>query len=126
MSFNDIKDIDLSICNSSKKKEEQFTEDIVPDEIAIDLNEKNIANVLNAPLEIDLDDAIDVASSIDDDEEGNDLLDILLDDEDDLSGRDERNSVVVFPKKNASKGEYVQVKITECTSSTLIGEIVEP
>lgn len=45
---------------------------------------------------------------------------------DDLSGRDERNSVVVFPKKNASKGEYVQVKITECTSSTLIGEIVEP
>ena len=45
---------------------------------------------------------------------------------DDLSGRDERNSVVVFPKKNANKGEYVQVKITECTSSTLIGEIVEP
>jgi tRNA-2-methylthio-N6-dimethylallyladenosine synthase len=44
----------------------------------------------------------------------------------DLSGRDERNSVVVFPKKNANKGEYVQVKIKECTSSTLIGEIVEP
>ena len=44
----------------------------------------------------------------------------------DLSGRDERNSVVVFQKKNANKGEYVQVKIKECTSSTLIGEIVEP
>lgn len=43
----------------------------------------------------------------------------------DLSGRDERNSVVVFPKKNANKGEYVQVKIKDCTSSTLIGEIVE-
>ena len=46
MSFNDIKDIDLSICKSSKK-EEQFTQDIVPNEIAVDLNQKNIGNVLN-------------------------------------------------------------------------------
>ena len=83
ISFNDIKDIDLSICKSSKKKEQQFTEDIVPDEIAVDLNQKNIGNVLNTPLEIDLDDAIDAASSIDDEEQGNDLLDILLDDDDD-------------------------------------------
>jgi len=42
----------------------------------------------------------------------------------DLSGRDERNSVVVFPKGNAQKGDYVDVKINECTSSTLIGKIV--
>lgn len=44
--------------------------------------------------------------------------------ENDLSGRDESNSVVVFPKGNAKKGDYVLVKINDCTSSTLIGEII--
>ncbi|MGV3611666.1 MAG: tRNA (N6-isopentenyl adenosine(37)-C2)-methylthiotransferase MiaB [Fluviicola sp.] len=39
-------------------------------------------------------------------------------------GRDGRNSMVVFPKGNAQKGEYVLVKITDCTSATLIGELV--
>ncbi len=91
MSFNSIKDIDLSICKSSKKKEQKFTEDIVPDEIDLDLNQKNIDNVLNTPLEIDLDDVIDAASSIDDEEQGNDLLDILLDDDDDDDDNDEED-----------------------------------
>lgn len=39
-------------------------------------------------------------------------------------GRDGRNSMVVFPKGTAKKGEYVLVKITDCTSATLIGELV--
>ena len=39
-------------------------------------------------------------------------------------GRDGRNSMVVFPKGNAKKGEYVLVKITDCTSATLMGELV--
>jgi tRNA-2-methylthio-N6-dimethylallyladenosine synthase len=42
----------------------------------------------------------------------------------DLVGRDERNTKVVFPAGSARKGEYVWVKINECTSATLIGEIV--
>lgn len=41
-----------------------------------------------------------------------------------FSGRDARNSKVVFPKGNAKKGEYVLVKITDCTSATLMGELV--
>ncbi len=41
-----------------------------------------------------------------------------------LCGRDGRNSMVVFPKGNAKKGEYVLVKITDCTSATLMGELV--
>lgn len=45
--------------------------------------------------------------------------------EDDLMGRDERNTKVVFPKGTAKKGDYVWVKINECTSATLIGEQVE-
>jgi len=42
----------------------------------------------------------------------------------DLVGRDERNTKIVFPAQNAQKGDYVWVKINECTSATLIGEIV--
>lgn len=43
----------------------------------------------------------------------------------DMCGRDERNSVVVFPKGNFDKADYVMVKINDCTSSTLLGEVVE-
>lgn len=43
----------------------------------------------------------------------------------DLFGKDPRNSVVVFPKGDAQKGDYVYVEITDCTSSTLIGKLVE-
>ncbi len=43
----------------------------------------------------------------------------------DLFGKDPRNSVVVFPKENAQKGDYVYVQITDCTSSTLIGKLVD-
>ncbi len=45
--------------------------------------------------------------------------------QDDMSGRDERNSVVVFPKGDFNKGQYVLVRIKSCTSSTLIGEVEE-
>ncbi len=39
-----------------------------------------------------------------------------------LSGRNSQNKVVVLPKENFSIGDYVQVRITECTAATLIGE----
>ncbi len=45
--------------------------------------------------------------------------------EDFLQGRNSANKVVVFPKQNYSKGQYVNVLVTECTSGTLIGEIIE-
>ena len=32
--------------------------------------------------------------------------------------------MVVFPKGNFEKGDYVTVKITRCTAGTLIGEAV--
>ena len=41
-----------------------------------------------------------------------------------LAGRNPYNSKVVFPKGNAKPGDYVMVKILNCTSATLIGEIV--
>jgi tRNA-2-methylthio-N6-dimethylallyladenosine synthase len=39
----------------------------------------------------------------------------------DLQGRNDQNKVVVFPKGDHKKGEYVFVKIISCTSGTLIG-----
>jgi tRNA-2-methylthio-N6-dimethylallyladenosine synthase len=39
-------------------------------------------------------------------------------------GRNSQNVVVVFPKKNHQKGEYVKVLATNCTSTTLIGESI--
>ncbi len=40
------------------------------------------------------------------------------------SGRNEHNTVVVFPKEHYKIGDFVNVKTTECTSATLIGEAV--
>lgn len=39
-----------------------------------------------------------------------------------LAGRTSHNKVVVFPKANFKAGDYVNVKITQCTSATLMGE----
>ncbi|WP_160131908.1 tRNA (N6-isopentenyl adenosine(37)-C2)-methylthiotransferase MiaB [Kordia antarctica] len=39
-------------------------------------------------------------------------------------GRSSRNTVVVFPKENYQPGDFVNVKIHDCTSATLIGEPV--
>ena len=41
------------------------------------------------------------------------------------SGRTTQNTVVIFPKKEFKVGDFVEVKITDCTSATLIGEAVE-
>jgi tRNA-2-methylthio-N6-dimethylallyladenosine synthase len=40
-----------------------------------------------------------------------------------LFGRTSQNKVVVFPRGTVQKGDYVQVLITGCTQTTLIGEI---
>jgi tRNA-2-methylthio-N6-dimethylallyladenosine synthase len=43
---------------------------------------------------------------------------------DNLYGRNSQNKVVVFPRGNAQKGEYVKVIIDRNTSATLIGRII--
>lgn len=39
-------------------------------------------------------------------------------------GRNSQNTVVVFPKEDYQPGDFVNVKIKDCTSATLIGEAV--
>lgn len=42
--------------------------------------------------------------------------------DDKLFGRTSQNKVVIFNKENFKIGEYIKVKIKDCTSATLIGE----
>ncbi|TMI82480.1 MAG: TRAM domain-containing protein, partial [Bacteroidetes bacterium] len=43
----------------------------------------------------------------------------------DWMGRNTQNKVIVFPKNsyNFKKGEYVNVKVNDCTQATLLGHI---
>ena len=45
--------------------------------------------------------------------------------EEQLFGRNSQNAVIVFPRKNFKKGQYVHVKVSDCTAATLIGEAVD-
>jgi tRNA-2-methylthio-N6-dimethylallyladenosine synthase len=41
-----------------------------------------------------------------------------------LQGRNSANKVVVFPKEQYKKGQYVHVLIDDCTGGTLVGQVV--
>ncbi len=40
------------------------------------------------------------------------------------SGRTSQNTVVVFNKENYKIGDFVDVKIKDCTSGTLLGNVI--
>lgn len=42
-----------------------------------------------------------------------------------MMGRNSQNAVVVFPKGNIQKGTYVNVQVDGCTTTTLIGKVIE-
>jgi len=44
---------------------------------------------------------------------------------DQLQGRNSANKVVVFPKDNHQKGQYVNVHIDECSGGTLVGKVID-
>ena len=41
-----------------------------------------------------------------------------------LQGRNSANKVIVFPREQYSRGQYVNVRVEECTGATLIGKVV--
>ena len=45
--------------------------------------------------------------------------------EEQLQGRNTANKVIIFPRGNHQKGEYVNVLVNDCTAATLFGEVVE-
>ena len=42
-----------------------------------------------------------------------------------LYGRNSQNKVIIFPAGNIRPGEYVNVKVNDCTAATLIGTVVQ-
>lgn len=42
-----------------------------------------------------------------------------------FQGRNPQNKVIVFPRENFEKGQYVDVLVTDCTPATLLGEAVK-
>lgn len=44
--------------------------------------------------------------------------------EDFLCGRNSQNAMIVFPKENYTKGDYVNVLVEDCTAATLLGKVV--
>ena len=45
--------------------------------------------------------------------------------EEQYKGRTSANKMVIIPKGNYGVGDYVKVKINDCTAATLFGEIIE-
>ena len=45
--------------------------------------------------------------------------------EEKFQGRNPQNKVVVFPREDFKKGDYVDVLVTDCTPATLLGTVVE-
>lgn len=43
----------------------------------------------------------------------------------DLRGRNDQNTVVIFPKEDYKKGQYVRVKIESSTQTSLLGKVIE-
>lgn len=41
-----------------------------------------------------------------------------------LCGRNSQNAMIVFPRENYKKGEYVNVLVEDCTRATLLGKVV--
>jgi tRNA-2-methylthio-N6-dimethylallyladenosine synthase len=41
-----------------------------------------------------------------------------------LQGRNTTNKVIVFPKENYQKGQYVNVLVEDCTGGTLVGKAI--
>ena len=41
-----------------------------------------------------------------------------------LQGRNTHNKVIVFPREDFKKGEYVNILVEECTGGTLVGKAV--
>lgn len=44
--------------------------------------------------------------------------------DDQLFGRNSQNAVIIFPKGDLQKGQYVNVRVVSCTAATLLGEVV--
>ena len=82
------------------------------------------ASVLSSPPQRSKEEALGLISSIKDSLDSKTLSfeGFSKKSKDYLYGRSTQNTVVVFPKENISIGDFIKVKIDDCTSATLLGK----
>lgn len=93
----------------------------LPDDIPLDIKSRRLNEIIRLQNQI--------SAQKNKEDEGK-IFEVLVEGEsrkskEDFCGRNSQNKMVVFPKKNSKKGEYVHVKILHSTTATLIGNIVE-
>ncbi|RUA27507.1 MAG: tRNA (N6-isopentenyl adenosine(37)-C2)-methylthiotransferase MiaB [Bacteroidetes bacterium] len=102
------------------ERPDTFAANKMPDDVPEDIKGKRLQEVI----------AIQQASSLQNNK--NDIgkvFEVLVENvskrsDEQMSGRTQQNKVMVFNRKDTKIGDYVQVKCTDCTAATLLGEIV--
>ena len=92
----------------------------LPDDIPLEVKKRRLDEIIKKQSELSLNrNRLDVGK----------VFEVLIEgssrkSSDYLQGRNSQNKVVIFPKENKMKGQYVHVLIESCTQGTLIGKIV--
>lgn len=90
------------------------------DDIPLEVKKKRLAEIIDKQQELSLErNKRDIGKT----------FDVLVEgfskrSKEQVQGRNTANKVIIFSSKNLKKGEYVNVKVHDCTSATLFGEIV--
>ncbi|WP_373523051.1 tRNA (N6-isopentenyl adenosine(37)-C2)-methylthiotransferase MiaB [Aquiflexum sp.] len=90
------------------------------DDIPLDIKKRRLAEIIEKQSAISLErNKLDVGK----------IQEILIEgkskrSEEQLKGRNSANKVVIIPNNKFQKGDYVKVKITDCSAATLFGEVV--
>lgn len=89
----------------------------LPDDVSEEVKSERLTRMINLQNRLSLEsNQNDIGKTVEVLVEGNSKKS-----DEELVGRTSENKVVVFPKMNFKKGDYVQVKIERCTQTTLIG-----
>ncbi|MFY0608628.1 MAG: tRNA (N6-isopentenyl adenosine(37)-C2)-methylthiotransferase MiaB [Cyclobacteriaceae bacterium] len=91
------------------------------DDIPLEIKKRRLQEVINKQQEISYErNKLDVGST----------FKVLIEgtskrSEEDLQGRNTANKVIIFKNKDFKKGQYVNVKVNDCTAATLFGEVID-
>lgn len=92
-----------------------------PDDIPLEVKKRRLAEVITKQSQNSL-----VRNKLDIGKEQYILIEgVSKKSDNDFRGRNSANKVVIVAKGNYDKGDYLKVKITDCTPATLFGEILE-
>ncbi|PZX49548.1 tRNA-2-methylthio-N6-dimethylallyladenosine synthase [Algoriphagus ratkowskyi] len=92
-----------------------------PDDISLEVKKRRLADVIKKQSETSM-----LKNQLDLGKEQIILIEsVSKKSTDDYKGRNSANKVVIVPAGNFVKGDYLKVKIVDCTTATLFGEVIE-